>query len=243
MGSQVGKQRKNQAVKRCLGTAETLHLFFITKRDYMSKKENDLKTLIETAKLYQENLADKNLLVIYQDRSTKKYLYVEFVFYKSNFLHLTGVNFKDSTDENMKSVLFFNKCINNELSLNDFTYRSDGTTRMKLDILREIVSINKTATMIGDYNQSRPTLITDKISGSVSACMGAVLNEKNYYVANTALKEDLRNVVSEWHPIKAIYVKNIDEKKYNIANYTRYAKDFDYNLVESVVAILMDTDE
>lgn len=177
-----------------------------------TRKLNDLKLLIESAKIYNENLADKNLLVIYQDRITKKYLYLEFVFFKTNFLHLIGVNFVSSTDDNMKSELFFNKCLNNELSLSDFSYRSDGTTKLKLDILKQVVSIDKSAKMVGDYNHSRPALITDKITGNIHACIGSVLNESNYYVPNTALKEDIRNIVSKWHPIKAIYVKSIEEK-------------------------------
>lgn len=188
-------------------------------------KITDLKLLMETAKLYSENLVNKNLLVIYQDRKTKKFKYLEFVFYKSNFLHLTGVNFSGSTDYNMNSILFFDKCLNNELSLNDFTYRADGTTRLKLGILRDVVTIHKKAVMIGVYNHSKPSLFTEKIYGNNRVCLGSVMKENGYYVPNTALKEDIRNLVSEWQPIKAIYTKDIEETKYT--SLTKSSKDFD----------------
>lgn len=197
------------------------------------------KLILASAKRYQDNLVGKNMLVIHQNRTTKKYLKTEFVFYSSNFLHFTGVDYRASTVNNKKSDLFFNKCINNELSLSDYQYRDDGTTRLKLDVLAEVVNIHKVATMIGDYNNSRPKLVTDKLYGNIRASIGAVATEDNYFVPNTALKEDIRNIVSDWQPIKAIYIKDIGDEKYHFKNCTKISKDFDLELLDETIRELL----
>lgn len=50
--------------------------------------------------------------------------------------------------------------------------------------------------MVGDYNLSQPKLYTDKLAGSVGACMGFVRNGgKGRFVPNTVLEGDIRSMV------------------------------------------------
>lgn len=204
----------------------------------MTNKINDLRTIFLASKKYKTNLMNKNLLIIYEDRETKIYHKEEFAFYDSNFLHLTGVEYSKSTNRNKNSILFFNQCLTNELRIEDISYKKDGSTRLKIEILDNIVSMHKEATMIGNFNKSRITLFTDKICGSVRACMGAVKNEYNYYVPNTALKEDVRKLVDKWYPIRAIYVKNIKDAKYT--ELSKSSKDYDLSKLPKEVADLID---
>ena len=55
-------------------------------------KREILREIIESVKIYNENLLNKNLLFIYKDN--KKFSYIETKFLKSNFYHLTGLESK-----------------------------------------------------------------------------------------------------------------------------------------------------
>ena len=56
------------------------------------KEKEILKILKESAIKYKENLKDKNLLIIYKERTEIKY--IEILFLARNFMHLTGVKCK-----------------------------------------------------------------------------------------------------------------------------------------------------
>lgn len=73
----------------------------------LSSKE--INILIEAAQLYKNNLLNMNVMFIHYNKKTHKYSYSEMLFEKKNFLHLTGIQFIESEEENKKSVLFFHK--------------------------------------------------------------------------------------------------------------------------------------
>jgi len=180
----------------------------------MIDKVKAIDIMVKAARTYHENLLDRNILIIYQSRISNEYSFIEMIFYKYNFLHLTGVEFRESNSNNKASGLFFDKCYSNLLSVNDFDFKSDGTSRLKLEILKAVVNLQSNAVMIGDYNNFRLALITEKVIGSVHACLGAIKNDKGYYIPNTALNIDVRKVVAEWSSIKAIYSKSKKDVKY-----------------------------
>lgn len=136
----------------------------------LSSKE--INILIEAAQLYKNNLLNMNVMFIHYNKKTHKYSYSEMLFEKKNFLHLTGIQFIESEEENKKSVLFYNKCINNKLSKKDILPKQNGTTVLKLEIIRVIMNLHTNTSMIGEYNYSKPKLIVDKICGGVYASLG-----------------------------------------------------------------------
>ncbi len=71
---------------------------------------------------------------------------------------------------------FFSMCCDKRLSESDFEFAADGTTEMKMRVLPGLVQKHLSAKMVGDYNLSQPKLYTDKLAGSVGACMGFVRN-------------------------------------------------------------------
>lgn len=179
------------------------------------KKEEALKIILKCCKLYHCNLENKNVMFIVQDKR-KDIHYLEMLFLASNFLHLTGINIinkkiKSSTD-------FYNLCLKNQITVSDFKFNSNGTTSMKLQILPQIIQIQKICKMTGDYNNTKLYLSTQKLVGNVNICMGFI-KKGNYYIPNTALKEDIRNITTEQAKIIAIMVKNVKDAKYKEITY------------------------
>lgn len=179
------------------------------------KKEEALKIILKCCKLYHCNLENKNVMFIVQDKR-KDIHYLEMLFLASNFLHLTGINI---TNKKIKSSTdFYNLCLKNQITVSDFKFNSNGTTSMKLQILPQIIQIQKVCKMTGDYNNTKLYLSTQKLVGNVNICMGFI-KKGNYYIPNTALKEDIRNITTEQAKIIAIMVKNVKDAKYKEITY------------------------
>lgn len=173
-------------------------------------KENALKIVLENAKLYQKNLENKNLLIFYQDKNSVIHK-LEITFLARNFLHFTGLKL----NTNIKSSKhFYTLCLNNKISLSDFEFSSKGTTPLKLQILHQVMQISKTAKMIGDYDNSKILLCTDKIIGNNSVCIGMIKQKNSYYIPNTVLKENIKTITSVQYKIIGIFEKHIRENKY-----------------------------
>ena len=84
------------------------------------------------------------------------------------------------------------------------------------------MELEKTAKMVGSYSENRIRLNTEKIIGHVSACMGFVKSKEypDYFLPNTVLKEDIRDVVLK--PAKrilAVLKKRNDEREYSVCTY------------------------
>ena len=76
------------------------------------------------------------------------------------------------------------------------------------------MKIQTCAKMVGVYDYTKSVLYTEKIAGNIYACMGFI-KENNYYIPNTALREDIRDVsVRPQKRILAIFKKNIPQKLY-----------------------------
>ena len=189
----------------------------------MNKKEA-LKIIIDSAKKYQENLENKKVIFIYKEKGKIKY--IEAIFLPRNFLHLTGIQIKNS---NIKSSIdFYHLCLKNRISILDFDFKENGTTIMKLQILSQIIQIQKLARSIGEYNYFKPILVTDKLAGTNQACIGFIQKD-NYYIPNTVLKENCKSMVVEQYKILCIAGKKMQEEKYSEITY--YAKDIDINKI------------
>lgn len=189
----------------------------------MNQKEI-VKKLKESAKMYKENLQNTNLLIIYN--KNKK---IELLFLARNFMHLTGVRSLESSGKYKKANQFYNACLNNKLSYKDIVIKEDGTTELKLDIISNLVNIDKKCKMIGIYDNSKKELITDILVGGIHMCVGLIRDSKTYYIPNTLLKEDIRKITIEQDPIIGILKKKINEEKYQMVTYI--SKKIDINKV------------
>ena len=185
-------------------------------RDCRMKKEAAIKIITDCAKSYQKNLENKNLLFVFGTPQSPKHFEASFL--PRNFLHLTGV--KLSPKRISGSTDFYERCLSGHLSPSDFDMAQNGTTDMKLSILPQLMQLSRCAKMVGDYDNTKSVLYTEKLAGNISACIGFV-KEKDYYIPNTALREDIRDI--SIHPQKrvlAIFSKEISQELYDTLCYT-----------------------
>ena len=173
-------------------------------------KEQALQIIIECAKKYKENLLNRQLLFICSDKNNN-ISSLEVSFDASNFLHLTGVKVTD-----IAPLDFFTRCINSRLSIDDFEMADDSTTDLKLAVLPSLMTSNLSANSIGDYSGNRANLYTEKLAGSIKACMGFVTtNPSGRYVPNTVLNIDMRNYIKNPLRILAAYRKMKTDELYS----------------------------
>lgn len=178
-------------------------------------KEEARRLVLNCAKKYQQNLLNKMLLVIYRDRLDNKIRFIEVIFHKRNYQHLTGLELIDNQGKVLRnqSVNFYRKCIENKLGLNEFKFRQDGTSQLKLTALPILMDITKITKITGDYNNIKPYLLVDKVMGGVNFCLGLTL-EDNVYVPSSALLEDIKNLTNIPSQVLAILQKDINDIKY-----------------------------
>ena len=130
--------------------------------------------------------------------------YAEVNFPKNNFLHLTGINYSGSASA------FYRAAMNNKLNPKTLVYKN-GTTILKLEVIRSLVKLPETARWIGDFDGSGVKLHTEMLAGNTCGCMGFVRAENSdLFVPNTALKGDIRDVVTQ--PVGHI-IATISKKK------------------------------
>lgn len=194
-------------------------------------KEDALRIIVKCAKLYNDNLKNKNVLFISQINKDRINL-IECSFKKGNFMHLTGIH-----SNNISANLFYEKCINNQLSLDDFELKDDGTTYMKLSVLPMLTEIHKIAKMIGDLNVNKSKLCVEKLTGGISACIGLVRKGK-YYIPVSALKVDMREIVYKQERIIAIFTKLAGNNLYNCITYSADKVDISEECMEQVLQLI-----
>lgn len=180
------------------------------------EKKRAIQAIISCAKNYSVNLSNQNLIFICSNAKNNFYS-IEAVFLPRNFLHLTGVKVTKKG-----SSSFYKKCIEGALSESDFDFASNGTTEKKLQVLNYLVNIHTSARMIGDFNKNGFVLQTDKIVGNSYACLGLKQDSSYYFVPNTALKADARQMIfGEIGTIVAILRKPISERFYKEITYIK----------------------
>jgi len=158
-------------------------------------KECARRQVLNCAKQYQQKLLNKKLIIIYRERQDNEIRYIEVVFHERNYQHLTGLELIDSNGNVLhnQSINFYRKCIENKLSLEEFRFKQDGTTHLKLAALPVLMDVTKITKITGDYNNVRPYLFVDKVMGGVNFCLG-LSRENNIYVPSSALLEDIKRL-------------------------------------------------
>jgi hypothetical protein len=183
-------------------------------------------------------LADRNLLIIYLPRDGTPKTF-EALFLKENFLHLSGLDPINRTKIGGAKD-FFDVCIQERLSADDFQFDSSGDSHRKLLILPQIVKIGTTAKMFGEFGGGGRFLYTERLSGGEHYCLGFI-KSGSVYVPNTALQEDIRAVSKK--PVSrviSIFSKSKNEDRYNTLN--SIAKGYSLNSpsLQSILAQYVD---
>ena len=179
------------------------------------KKSDILKILESSAIKYKENLANKNILFIYYENS--KIEYIETKFLPSNFLHLTGITYQRKQNNN--AINFYKDILDKKVSFDNLQVKDENIVKLKLNILEIVLNITYSAKMIGQFDATiKNLLITEKVVGNNRYSMGFI-KVGGYYIPNTILKEDIRNITNKTNRIVAIFSKEIKEKYYSNLTY------------------------
>lgn len=168
--------------------------------------------LILGFKIYDEKLNNKRFLIAFENNNV--YDFIEIVFVKSNFLHLTGIIFDGSPNE------FYKKLSRNQLNLNTISEKADGTTRLKLDVLTNVESLFRAPSNIGDYNKGKVNFYSDKIMGRSSGYLSLGLKYKtNNFAPQSLLKENYKSLTFDPKPVLLVMRAAVDEYDYNKVMY------------------------
>lgn len=191
------------------------------------EKKEALKRIFECAELYKKNLAGYNLLFICSNKAME-ISSLETRFEGAHFLHMTGVKFLNIPP--MSAKAFFQRCLDQRLSVDDFDMDLYGHTELKLKVLPRLCAPNLSANMIGEYIGGRPYLITDKLIGNISACIGFVAGDNpRFYVPNSVLAEDARKLIYNQERVLAVFRKHKSAERYEEFVYT--AKNVKWDLI------------
>lgn len=191
-------------------------------------KRKAIQIITKAAALYHADLEDQKVLFLYGvPAEVRKQLQTESerllsikgyeaTFHRYNFLHLTGV--KVNSSGVASAIHFFEKCLDNRLIQEDFSFAKDGSTAQKLDILENMMRIKRNVTMIGDFTDRGPKLFTEKAAGNVCGCIGFVEDRNTgLNVPNTLLKKDIRDVTAS--PVQKVYAvlsKGYTAERYSV---------------------------
>lgn len=185
------------------------------------KKKDAIEQLHILAKQYQRNLSNRNILFIFNFDDT--YQYFETAFFNRNFLHLTGIKLID----NNGAINFYHQCLNKRIPIDSFDFKQDGTTEQKFAVLPSLFDFRSGFKMLGEYNDSKKLLYADKLCGGVHGCIGFVQDKcSHFFVPDTSLQEDIRNLVLKPYKIEAILNKSIEEKLYSTIVYCNKSLNF-----------------
>lgn len=183
-------------------------------------KEDARRRVLNCAKQYQQKLLNKKMIIIYRERRDNKIRSIEVVFYKRNYQHLTGLELTDKNGNVLRnqSMNFYRKCIENKLGLDEFRFRKDGTSHLKLAALPVLMDVTKITRITGNYNNVRPYLLVDKVMGGVNFCLG-LSKENDVYVPSSALLEDIKRLTDAPSQVLAIMEKEMDEGTYSVVKH------------------------
>lgn len=178
-------------------------------------KHQAIDIISKCAKQYKVHLDGSQVAFVYRDENNHSD-YTEVQFRSYNFLHFTGVNPRPGLNANN----FYRYALNSQLSEKDFSFKSNHTTELKLQVLHTIMNIDTSARMIGNYVGSHSELYTEKITGTTTACLG-LIQKDDYYIPNSVLREDIRTIIPKPPgKIFAIFKKKLRSPLYTQLTYT-----------------------
>ena len=149
-----------------------------------------IKRICESAQKYKRNLLNKNIMFLTENKKIKKIEFIQTVFLKSNFLHLTGIKYYKSSNK------FFEDCLGfSNLNLNS------NNKRLKYYYPKTLIQDNLKNNIIED----------NKIVAIFSKNKNQKLyNEITYFTKNINLQELFENkTLRDIIDFKNIYSENL----------------------------------
>lgn len=210
-----------------------------------NKKLNEyFKVVIDVFNNFKNNLVDKSLLIIYENRQNKKIEYIIVSIRGYNFYHLTGLIYKEdsgnSKDEHFGSRFYGDLC-DKRLSVEQLKIK-DNNTNLKIKALPSIAQHCKYIKMIGDFNNNGIKLKLDKVAGNNNVCLGLKRIGYKEYAPASCLYNDVREYINTSNKVVAIFSKNTDnENKFNKIEYIAKGINLNDNILcDNIINDLID---
>lgn len=178
-----------------------------------------LKRAEEQKLLYERNLVGKSFLYVFIDKHNT-ITYREVKFERKNFLHLTGLDYKNTQSLKRSGVTgvstdaeeFYNRLGSDAELINDVSFIQGQNesetkkylkyTQRKLNNLSQLTSVAAKAEYIGKYNGNQKFDII--INRNMSAI--ALIPDKNHrYIPVSSLYGKAKDVANDIYPILAIF--------------------------------------
>lgn len=178
-----------------------------------------LKRAEEQKLLYERNLVGKSFLYVFIDKHNA-ITYREVKFERKNFLHLTGLDYKNTQSLKRSGVTgvstdaeeFYNRLGSDAELINDVSFIQGQNesetkkylkyTQRKLNNLSQLTSVAAKAEYIGKYNGNQKFDII--INRNMSAI--ALIPDKNHrYIPVSSLYGKAKDVANDIYPILAIF--------------------------------------
>lgn len=170
----------------------------------------EMKKLLEDCfEDYNTNLFNKTFIVFYG--SGPIYDKIEVSFTKANFKHLTGVIYNKRDPKEL-----FNDLKRNTLKIE--LLEEQHYTFLKLRKMSTLSNIFFGRSAIGDYNNHRVDLETDKVVGLSSgySCLAITKKSERYYAPNSFIDSDIKQEVYNQERVQLVLSRRIQEKLYNL---------------------------
>lgn len=179
-------------------------------KNYELKVENVRNQIIEAAQNYQRYLLGKVFLYIYEDR------YIEMVYGKSAFLHLTGAKTYLSADD------FFKKAVNGKLKTNQIFFDKTHPIRTATKKIKQFYDLEKLISqrVYIMENVKTQTILYGK--GITDQRISIMLNKaNNRYYFPQSLRVGGSKLFEENELYEVIYIlsKSVDEENYSRVEY------------------------
>ena len=179
---------------------------------------------------YNKYLKNNQFLFVYKNQ-LRSYKYFILKFERNNFLHLTGLKYKGKPNK------FYSELENQKLSYKLVSIRKDGTTRLKLDVLKQLRQITITPTQVGNFSADGVRLSLDKVVGKTSGLLTLGLKQDGkHFIPNSLLKIDAKKLSNKLYPIALVMKAPYNCNKFSEITYqSKNPKIYDKDLICKVI--------
>lgn len=186
----------------------------------MEDKTKLISELLKAKSIYDEHLLNKDFLYIFKNKITEKIESFEMKCIANNFLHLTGV------DTTIKSADFYKRLSENRISLKEIGYKSNGTTKLKLEVFNRIPLLITSPVQVCfqdnfftvklrvDILLNRTTLNRKDIILGLKQMRGF-----DFFVPASIIKAEPQKIGRDFSQVLCILEKNRGEKEYSVIRY------------------------
>lgn len=194
----------------------------------MSKKQKTLiKSICKSAKLYKDNLVGKTFMYVLEDGR-----YIEVMFLRRNFKHLTGVESDLSAND------FYSKASKNKLAFSQVRFTSDHPYRLAAKKIKHLCDLSEMAVselfVLEEIKTDSRTYRFGTTDMNLTLCLDD--DSKNSYLVPTSLRaEDCFSKSKEIYSVSRIYSKRNDEKLYSSL---AFSDDTEQELSDEIKALI-----